>query len=243
MNAERKACEERWHDEIAGYVLGALSPVEAERLERHMEGCPACAERADWLSPAVDVIPASVPQHDPPPALRARLMEVVNAEAAEAGAASTATAPPTRRSWFSLPGLRGLSLRPALAGFAVVLLVVAGVVGYSLRGGDGVDSRTVEAIAAKPDASASGTVEVRGDSGTLSVENMPPAGDGEVYQAWLVRDGKVEPSSVFVLSSNGSGRAAIDHGLEGAERLMITQEPEGGSITPKGVVMMSADLG
>jgi anti-sigma factor RsiW len=239
VNAERKVCEERWHDEIAGYVLGALSPVEAERLERHMEGCPACAERADWLSPAVDVIPASVPQHDPPATLRARLMEVVNAEAAEAGAAA---APAPRRRRFSLPGLSGLSLRPALAGFAVVLLVVAGVVGYSLRGGDGVDSRTVEAIAAKPDASASGTVEVRGDSGTLSVENMPPAGDGEVYQAWLVRDGEVEPSSVFVLSSNGSGKAAIDHGLEGAEKLMITQEPEGGSITPEGAVMMSADL-
>ena len=113
------------HDELAVYALGALPADEAAALEDHLLDCQSCQERLRWLTPAVDEIPASVPQQAAPPALRERLMAVVDAEAdvprsAPVESGSVASSP--RRRW--LPSLEGLSLRPALAGLAVVLLLV-----------------------------------------------------------------------------------------------------------------------
>ncbi len=66
----RGGCPER-HDDLAAYALGALDPGEAAALERHLAGCPACSERLLWLRPAVDLVPASVRQVEPPASLRA----------------------------------------------------------------------------------------------------------------------------------------------------------------------------
>jgi anti-sigma factor RsiW len=40
-----QACTE-WHGEIGAYVVGALSPAEADRMRRHLRGCAGC--RADY---------------------------------------------------------------------------------------------------------------------------------------------------------------------------------------------------
>lgn len=40
-----QACAE-WHGEIGAYVVGALSPAEADRMRRHLRGCAGC--RADY---------------------------------------------------------------------------------------------------------------------------------------------------------------------------------------------------
>lgn len=231
------------HDELAVYALGALPADEAAALEDHLLDCQSCQERLRWLTPAVDEIPASVPQQAAPPALRERLMAVVDAEAdvprsAPVESGSVASSP--RRRW--LPSLEGLSLRPALAGLAVVLLLVAGVVGYELHdtGGTG-QSQTYAAQAATGDAS--GTLEVDGDEGSLRVTDMPPPPGDDVYQAWI-RDesGAVTSAAVFVTSGDGTGSVAIPHGLADAAEVMVTREPRGGSEAPTEAPLMTAQL-
>ena len=59
-------CSER-HDDLAAYALGALTDREAVEIENHLAGCEACSERLRWLQPAVDLVPASVHQLEPPP--------------------------------------------------------------------------------------------------------------------------------------------------------------------------------
>lgn len=64
-----QACAE-WHGEIGAYVVGALSPAEADRVLRHLRGCAGCwadyrdlATVCDWLGrldPA-DGMPARQP--------------------------------------------------------------------------------------------------------------------------------------------------------------------------------------
>ena len=176
-------CEGR-HDDLAAYALDALDVREAALLEHHLAECAVCEERLQWLMPAVDVLPATVAQQDPPPELRERLMAIVEAEAeAEAELRGERSGPA------ALPhaALRWLSLRPALAGFGVALIIAAGVAGWAVRDGSGTgtDART---YAAKPPSGrslASGTLEVNGDKGSLAVRNLPPTHKGEVYQAWV----------------------------------------------------------
>ena len=127
-----------YEDDLAAYLLDALPGDEARAFERHLNGCARCQERARWLQGSVEVLPAAVEQLEPPPGLRARLMETVHAEAAPA--------PRRRAKWrerlFAIP-------RPALALAGVVLAAVAiGAYALGSAGGDG--QQTVTATAEAP---------------------------------------------------------------------------------------------
>ena len=234
----------RWDDDVAAYALDALDEREAAAVARHVADCERCASRLRWLLPAVDVIPAAVSQQDPPPELRERLMTIVEREAAVGE--QPRPAPHARRPLLERLGLGGMSLRPAMAGLAALLLVVAGVVGYAVRDGGESEARVYAAVGQGQGSLAEGNLQVEGDSGTLTVSGLPATDRDEVYQAW-VEDrpelgGEVHPSSVFVVSADGVGDVAIPHGLENAERVMVTREPRGGSDTPHENSLITAEL-
>ena len=222
-------------------------PREAALLEHHLAECSVCEERLCWLMPAVDVLPVTVAQANPPAALRDRLMAVVEAEAA-AEATALAPAPARSRRRFRLPGLGDFSMRPALAGLGVTLLIAGGVVGWAINGSNsGTDTRTYAAKPLNGKSLATGTLEVNGDEGSLAVRNLPRTRKGEVYQAWVQEPygadgGSVVPSSVFVVSKDGSGTVAIPSGLEHAAKVMVTREPKGGSDVPGESALISAAI-
>lgn len=239
---DSRAHDDRWDDDLAAYALDALDRGEREQFEVHLRDCESCRERLRWLQPAVDCLPAAVPQERPPATLRARLMEVVEAEAADAK-----SKPAKERRSRGGGGLFGITLRPALAGLAVVLLLAAGVAGYAIHdSGPEPAPETFAAEGAGRDANASGTLAVSGDSGSLHVTGLQPTGSGKVYQAWIQdrgSQGAVHASSVFVVSTGGVGDVSIPHGLADARRVMVTREPKGGSEVPSGGAVLTADMG
>ena len=99
---------------------------------------------------------------------------------------------------------------------------------------------TAPAYAAVADRSegslASGTLEVDGDEGTLTVASLPPTERDEVYQAWVQTDGQggaVEPSSVFVVARRRHAATSRSRTASTTPReVMVTREPEGGSEKP-----------
>ncbi len=251
-NTGRDEHSARWDDDVAAYALDALGPAELAPFEAHLADCPICAERLRWLAPAVDVLPATVPPRQPPPALRSRLMDVVNREAEmiEAAEAPDRGARRTQASRSRASRFSGFSLRPALAGIGIALVLAAGVTGYVINdsGSGGATDQTYEAAADQPGSPAKGTLEVSGDVGMLHVANLPATGRGEVYQAW-VQDrngpggGSVHPSSVFVVADGGVGDVAIPHGLSDAKKVMVTREPKGGSKLPSENPVLTAEIG
>ena len=141
-------------------------------------------------------------------------MKVVEREAAEA-------APAKERRRISLPVFGSFSLRPALVGFGIALLLVAGVAGYSLRDGAGAERRQLRRDSRPSKArSPPGRSRSTGDEGTLTVASLPQVHGDDVYQAWVQTDGqggKIVPSSLFAVHDDGSGEVAIPHGLDGAD--------------------------
>lgn len=245
MSTARDEHRARWDDDLSAYVLDALETREAALVERHLDECVSCCERVRWLAPALDMLPASVAQLDPPPDLRVRLLEIVEREAAEATAAAQPSPAARQRRRISLPVFGSFALRPALAGFGVALLLIAGVTGYALRDAGSTEARTYAAVASNEGSPASGTLAVNGDEGTLHVANLPAANRDEVYQAWIRhtgQGGRTVPSSVFVVDDEGMGEVAIPRELEGADRLMVTQEPAGGSAKPTSDVLLTAEI-
>ena len=61
-------------DQAGSYVLGALDARERALFEAHLVSCESCAAEVRSLSTVAGALAYAVPQTDPRPALRARVM-------------------------------------------------------------------------------------------------------------------------------------------------------------------------
>jgi anti-sigma-K factor RskA len=230
----------RYEDDLAAYLLDALAEDEAREMQRHMEGCPRCQERARWLQASVEMLPTAVEQLEPPPELRERLMQTVRAEAT-AGAAEPSPAPARtrdRRGWLG----RLLAVpRPALALSAMLLAIAGGLVGYALGSGDGTDSTTVQAQVDPSVSGARATLERDGDKGILRVSGLPQHRN-RIYEVWLARGEDVRPAGLFQVDRSGQGAAAIPTGLDEADQVMVSLEPPAGSAQPTSDPLVIAEI-
>jgi anti-sigma-K factor RskA len=225
---------EEYKDNIGAYVLGALPELEAELLERHLASCESCRAEVEELRPVTAAIARSVPQVEPPPSLKANLMEIVNAEAA-----ARAEAEPGRRrrrerrslaAWFS-----GLQPRvaAALALGVLALGVVVGVAAEQLAGSGGGQTTTVAAqIDRKLMPTGTAQLAVKGDTGRLELTGAPLPPSGRVYQLWYQHGKTIERGGTFRPKSDGSYDAELP--VAGADAVMVTVEREGGAPAPTG---------
>ncbi|HEX5610166.1 MAG TPA: anti-sigma factor [Solirubrobacterales bacterium] len=226
---------ERWNDDVAAYMLGALEPAEAAELERHLEGCERCRERVRWLQPAVRLLPEEVERVEPPAPLRARVMAEVRSDAAAAGADEPEPETPAARksgSWLRRLGGGAFGWRP-LVGLAVMVLALVAVAGYEI-GSDDSGSGTAQTYTAgkAPGITAEMVADGKGDGGTLRLANVHQLPEEKVLEAWVQREGTVEPvPALFVPDREGNASTMIED-MDGVEVVMVTAEPKGGSDAP-----------
>lgn len=230
---------ESWREDVAAYLLGALEPERAAALERHAEDCERCRRELRWLTPAVDALPEGIERVEPPPALRARLLAEVEADAAASGVQPAGALSPAPGSQRRPAEWRRWLPRPAV-GFAVVALLVAGVVGYELASeGSGGGGSTISA--GQPPGITAEMVE-EGDSGTLRLANVHDLPSDKVLEAWVLREGEVEPvRALFVPDSEGRASTQLPS-MDGVEEVMVTAEPRGGSETPTGEPLITISV-
>lgn len=232
---------ERFEGDVGAYVLGSLPELEAQRFQAHLRGCEECQQEALRLRGAVEALPRSVAQVEPPESLKESLMETVRRESTQP-ATATARRPRRRLPRLSWPRARV----PAFAAAAALVVGLAvGIGAASLSGGDG-DPRT---IAAQVDsdrlAGAQGTLVVReDDSGRaiLRMSDLPPAGAGRVYEVWVSEGGRVRPESLFEPRRDGSAVAGIASDLDDADAVLVTRERRGGVANPTEDPVISVPL-
>jgi hypothetical protein len=224
----------RFQDDLAAYLLDALEPAERGVFEAHLETCGRCQAEERWLRVAVDVLPASVEQVDPPSELRDRLLEIARREAPPAPKGRALA----RRRRFRL------MLRPAVAvGIAGVMAAAVGV--YLVGNSDQAPASSTVAFRATPiEPGAKAKIVRSADTAVVRVEKLPVQRPGHVYELWLRRGGndQLEPSSLFVVGRDGRGSAGIPGGLEGVREVLATLEPQGGSARPTAQPVLRATL-
>lgn len=225
-------------EEAVAYALGSLDPEQVDDFKEHLKTCKRCQEELRWLAPAVRALPEAVEPQTPPPELKVRLMAEVRADA-EADARRARAEDRRERAaagdGFSgwLGGLRigGLTWKP-LAGLALVILVVAGGIGYAVGNGGGNDQTHTWELKAEENEGIAATVVREGEKGEIHLTGLEPLPKGKVLEAWVEREGKVEPvPALFAPDKAGNASTTIEN-LNNVTIVMVTREPAGGSKTP-----------
>jgi anti-sigma factor RsiW len=224
-------------EEVAAYAIGALDPGQVEELERHLADCKRCQEELRWLSPAVRALPEAVERQAPPPQLKQRLMAEVRADAAaEARRARSeerrerAESRPGLGEWLRGLHLGGLTWKP-LTGLALVILVIAGGIGYAV-GTDG-SSSTSHTTKVEPGANGiAAKVVTEGNRGELHLTGVKQLPKGRVLEAWVERAGVVEPVPALFAPDHAGRASTTIEDMKNVTAVLVTREPEGGSKKP-----------
>ena len=221
--------------DAAAYVLGALEPEEAEAFSRHLATCVVCRDEVAAFQHTANALATAPPQHPAPRGLKRRVMRAVRESDAEAQAA------PARRSRWLGSALFGA--RPAIAALAAlaVVVVVIGAIIVSSSGTSG--TRTIAASVTGSPGTAQ--LSVSGGHGQLVLRNFPQPAAGHIYEMWELRSGAKAPSptgTLFSVNSSGAGNVGVPGDLHGVTKVLVTQEPSGGSVAPTTTPVIVASL-
>jgi hypothetical protein len=224
-------------EEVAAYAIGALDPDRVDELKEHLSGCKRCQEELRWLSPAVQALPEAVGRQAPPPELKQRLMAEVRADAAAEERRARGEERRERAEsrtgigeWLRGLNIGGLTWKP-LAGLAVVVLIVAGGIGFAV--GNGGSSSGAHTTKLEPGSNGiAAKVVTEGDRGEIHLAGVEPLPQGRVLEAWVERDGVVEAvPALFAPDQAGNASTTIES-MKGVGTVMVTREPEGGTKKP-----------
>jgi anti-sigma-K factor RskA len=231
----------RWrnlHPLSGAYAVDALTdPAEAERFERHLARCQACADEVRGMRAVATRLAFDAGDAEPPAAMRDNVLAAV---------ARTRQLPPV----VTAPGRR---LRWLAGGFpvwtprlvAVAAAVAAIVLGIQLSGTQSQLSRTqtqdraIAAVLAAPDArvvtgqaagggTTTAVVSAASRSLVITSAGLPTLPGGKVYQLWLI--GPSATRSAGLVPSGGG--PVLAGGLSRGDRLAMTVEPPGGTSHP-----------
>lgn len=214
---------------LAAYAADALDEDERYAVAVHLAECRHHDAELQAIRLDLESLALSVEAVEPPPALRASLLDAFDLATAgspvllrdqagnEPGPAITSGSTPKPRVF------AGASFVYALAAALLVVAIGLGAWGLSRGGEDVLVLTTVEG-----DARLQLTYLTGHNLAVLDL-NLPDLPAAHSYQAWHIADGT--PVSVGILDSM-SGRLAFEADLEPDSAIALTLEPEGGSTLP-----------
>jgi anti-sigma-K factor RskA len=230
-------------DLLPAYALGNLDSSEADRVEEHLASCLICRAESNSFQTAADQLSFAAPAAVPSPDLKNRLMQRVQSVRPQ----PPIPVQPPARSWLErlLPAwsLASSFLIIVLAGFNLLLWQRLNHLEVVTSPGK---MRAVPLSASDPASRATGFVLISadGDSGALVVEGLPPLGESQQYQLWLIRDGQRTSGAVFSTDEKNYGgtRIKAPGSLLEYSSVGITIEPAGGSPKPTGTKVLGGPL-
>lgn len=257
------------HDDVEAYVLGTLDPEAATAFEARLAASAELQQQVLAARAVTWLLAESPPQLAPRPSLRARVLDAALAEARPAASpADTTTAAPA----LALPRpLRpATTARPVERWWTRWLLATAAVVVLGLGGWSVSLQQQVARLEAQlerdraafavlaaadrfwtmrgvperaPEAVSTLALNRRQGQTALVLSGFEPLPSGQVYQIWIVHQGRPQPVTTFSPTpSDRQFTLLLPSDLSGVTGALITIEPAGGSPRPTGVTVMTGDL-
>jgi anti-sigma-K factor RskA len=204
------------HDLAAAYALNALDPEDRWTYERHLDTCEACREEVASLRESA----AQLAYAEEGPAPRSELRDRILRAAREERPAPVVQFP----RW----------LFPVTAVAAVAASIAA--IGLGLWANSLRDNQAPERVVAVN--GAPGALIVAGDEGKL-VLCLDQAPASKTYEAWVIQDKTPRPAGLF---AGGCRTVTLTHPVQDGNTVAVTLENEGGSDSPHGDILASANV-
>ena len=256
-----------WRELAEGYVIGGLDDRDRQAFASHLAGCDTCQREVRELAHVAEGLGRALDPIEPPPALRARVLEMARREMPGAAAQPSRSRAGVGTAW------------PAwIALAASIIAVISGAAAWNFkREADStraqlesvqrqigqmeqriatlqdaasqarqtsviltaVDLSRVE-LAGLPAAPVSaGRVFWSASSGfVFSATNLPALPPGRVYQLWIITEA---PVSAGIVTPDETGRLNVVSTQPVPQRpkaFAVTQEPAGGRPSPTGPMFL-----
>jgi anti-sigma-K factor RskA len=229
-------------DLLPAFAVGSLEETERSAVSQHLSGCEACRAELLAFQTVTDQLVLAVPLRVPPPALKGRLLERVQAKSRQAQ--------PVREQGGFRRLLRALPLAWSLASLVLILALAASnlflwrQVERLQRAPNQTKFQTLAMVgtAGAPDASGVIIISPDGRLGTIVVDDLPELDEDHQYQLWLVKDGQRTSGGVFSVGRSGYGYMYVHSPdpLASYTGFGVTIEPTGGSPGPTGAKVLGS---
>ncbi|HEY1296089.1 MAG TPA: anti-sigma factor [Chloroflexota bacterium] len=256
-------CEE-FQDLAAVVALDAADADDVQRVEEHAEACPTCRGWLDDMRTAAAGLGTLVAQVDPPPALRAHVVEAVRREPRPIAFArrllprSSAGRPRLSAAWL----VAAASFIVALASLGWVAMLQGQISDLRNQAAVASDRETridrvvtvlaSDKLAIKPLLPAGATLASTGyvfmdpksETGMLMCHDLPPVEQGHAYQVWFVRGNDRVSAGMLWPDRSGDGYTMIQvpPDVQSFDSIGLTDEPGNGSAWPTTPRVIGAPL-
>ena len=231
---------------LPAFVLGGLSPEEANAVRDHLRECDECRRELALYAPLTHALDLAPPDASPPPGARERLLErTSNVRTVPAGTANASEPPrrgPSRLPW-------------ALAAASLILAALVGGFFYQqnrqLSSEVAEQQETISSVVdlmerpdlqvedlPTPDSEARARVYAarEGDAGMFVFDRLPPLPEDRTYQLWVGGDDALRSAGTFEPTSTEKGSyhklMSPPGGFDEYENVGVTSSPKGGLEEP-----------
>jgi anti-sigma-K factor RskA len=253
------------------YALGVLSDDECAQVDAYVAADPAARTRLNEALRAAAAVPLSAAPVAPRPAVKAALMNRVNAAARRRAAESAA--PP--RSRFDLSRLFSPSffrvVLPLAAAAGLVAAIGLGVWAASLNtevarlrqvtarleqqliaqrevlmqiASPQVQALSISGTEFQPQARGQLLADRDANKAVLIVADLKPLAEDQIYQFWLIRGQTPISAGLFRVNDQGQAILPIEvaDAMGSFDAMGVSIEPAGGSAQPTGDIVMLSRL-
>lgn len=232
-------------DLLPAYAIGSLEAGELQRVEEHLMSCVVCRNESTAFETVAEELSFAVPVAVPSPDLRDRLLQRVR-DVQPKRQEAVSHPIPARPFWERLLpawGFASLVLILGLAASSLILWQRMTQLEFATAPG-GMRAVPLSATDSAPNATGFVLISADGDDGALVVDGLPPLGESQQYQLWLIRDGQRTSGAVFSTDekSYGGTRIRAPRPLTDYSAVGITIEPAGGSPGPTGQQVLAGAL-
>ena len=171
------------YPDVAGWVLGALDPADAQAFEAHLGSCAACQATVAEFEPVARSLRIAVPAAKPPADLQARTLAAVQYAAMAAGRPQQPAGKASR--WWHLHWSNRFT--PLFTAVAAAAVTAAAFVGAAIFASAAPAVAASYVLTPAPGQAGSATATARGVAGgyqiQLTARDLPKLGPGEFFRA------------------------------------------------------------
>lgn len=233
----------REFEELAGaYSLGATSDTERRYVQAHLATCSDCSLLLRELQEVTDLLPLTVPQIEPSPTLRQRVMAAVEADAQALKRNWQSTQQAQRRSWWQI-----WQMRLALATIVILIVCVGSLAAWNANLQRQMTSQIytygLQGTAQSVTTTGKAIYIPEDHMNMIIVHNLPTLQGTQVYQGWLITGNT--PESIGVLRVvNGVAILGFPGDLQNYQAIAVSIEPGplASPVAPIGPIVAQGNL-